>query len=50
MYGVMREMDGSRIIDTTSGWFHKKKSDVVSVHIYFKLMKLNKSFRPMVLS
>ena len=50
MYGVMREMDGSRIIDTTSGWFHKKKSDVVSVHIYFKLMKLHKSFRPMVLS
>lgn len=50
MYEILRQADPSRIIDTTSGWFHKTKSDVVSVHIYFKLMKLRESAKPMVLS
>lgn len=52
MYNVLRKMDSSRIIDTASGWFRPKNSDVVSEHIYFKKVKVKnkKRERPVFLS
>ncbi len=50
-YAAFKEMDSSRIFDTTSGWFKTTASDVESDHIYFKPIKLkNVTGRPMVLS
>ena len=36
MYELLKSLDNTRIIDTTSGWFRQKKSDVDSRHVYFK--------------
>ena len=50
-YTFCREIDSTRVYDTTSGWFKKKLSDVESEHIYFKPIKLKRnSERPLVLS
>lgn len=50
-YEKFKSLDPSRIIDTTSGWFKEKMSDVESDHVYFKTVKLkSKKGRPMVLS
>lgn len=38
-YDRLKSLDDSRIIDSTSGWFHGKKSDVDSLHVYFKKLK-----------
>ena len=35
VYEKFRSLDDTRIIDTTSGWFRRKHSDVESLHIYF---------------
>ena len=50
MYELLKELDNTRIIDSTSGWFKKKKSDVESLHIYFKPVKIKESSRPIILS
>ena len=51
MYEFFKEKDLSRVFDSTSGWFWQKKSDVDSIHVYFKKVKLPKrSGRPIVLS
>ncbi len=51
MYDRLRELDTTRFIDSTSGWFNRKKSDVESLHVYFKPVKMpKKSKRPVVLS
>ena len=50
-YHCLKQLDPTRIYDTTSGWFKTKDSDVESDHIYFKPVKLkNVKGRPMVLS
>lgn len=50
-YEYFKEKDTSRIYDTTSGWFQRKKSDVRSEHIYFKRLKAGKDDgRPFVIS
>ena len=49
-YKEFKNLDGTRIFDSTSGWFEKKLSDVKSEHIYFKPIKLKESERPLVLS
>ena len=50
-YDVLREMDDSRIIDATSGWFRRRKSDVDSRHIYFGPWgQLKPSDKPLFLS
>ncbi len=50
-YTLMKAWDKTRIFDTTSGWFTETKSDVESIHIYFKPVKLkNATRRPAVLS
>ena len=51
VYERMRALDDSRVIDATSGWFRRKKSDVDSRHIYFgPWSQLKASDRPLVLS
>ena len=51
MYEYFKDKDTTRVFDSTSGWFWQKKSDVDSLHIYFKKVKLPKSSgRPIVLS
>jgi len=50
MYALLHKLDPSRFIDSTSGWFKKKESDVESIHVYFKPVKLKPSKKPIVLS
>ena len=49
-YERLKALDNSRFIDSTSGWFHQKKSDVDSLHIYFKKLHLGKEDKPQLLS
>ncbi len=51
MYHRLRELDSSRFIDTTSGWFRRTQTDVESLHIYFgSWHQLKPSDKPLVLS
>ncbi len=50
MYNILKKIDSSRFIDSTSGWFRGKKTDVESLHIYFKKLKLTKTKKPQVIS
>ena len=50
MYDFVKELDDSRLIDSTSGWFWQEKSDFDSVHIYFKTIKLAVKDRPLLVS
>lgn len=51
MYKKMKELDPTRIVDSTSGWFRRRESDVDSRHIYFKVLKpKNPDGRPLVIS
>lgn len=51
IYGELKEYDGTRLYDATSGWFKGKESDVDSEHIYFKNIRMkNGGERPLVLS
>ena len=49
-YRRLKMLDSSRFIDSTSGWFHQKESDVDSLHIYFRELHLGKEKRPQLLS
>ena len=49
-YDELKSLDSSRFVDSTSGWFHQKKSDVDSLHIYFGKLKLGKQKLPQLLS
>lgn len=49
-YQLVKELDNTRVIDATSGWFYGKKSDVLSLHVYFKKIKLTKSDLPIIVS
>ena len=43
--------DNTRFVDSTSGWFRQKKSDVDSRHVYFRKVKLKGDGKmPLVLS
>ncbi|MBQ7314659.1 MAG: MFS transporter [Clostridia bacterium] len=50
MYDRLRALDGTRFIDSASGWFKGGTSDVESEHIYFRRVKLRPSDKPIVLS
>ena len=50
VYEQLRKLDDTRFIDTTSGWFRRKKTDVDSRHVYFKPVKLKAGEKPLVLS
>ena len=49
-YEHFKKLDPSRIWDATSGWFQTNKSDVLSEHVYFKPLNLQKDGRPLILS
>ena len=49
-YDELKSLDPGRFIDSTSGWFHQKKSDVDSLHIYFGKLQLGKQKLPQFLS
>ncbi|MBP5744076.1 MAG: glycoside hydrolase family 2, partial [Oscillospiraceae bacterium] len=49
-YRKLKAVDGSRIVDSTSGWFHQRLSDVDSLHIYFGKLRLGKQPLPQLLS
>lgn len=51
MYDTLLELDSSRFIDTNSGWFGRHKTQIESLHVYFKPVKLKKKYdKPVVLS
>ncbi len=50
MYAKLKSLDNTRFIDTASGWFSGAESDVESLHVYFKPVKIAKSDKPIVLS
>ena len=49
-YHRLRALDSSRFIDTASGWFIPRESDVDSPHVYFKPVKCRPADKPLVLS
>ncbi len=50
VYEIFRTLDDTRFIDSTSGWFRQKKTDVDSRHVYFKPIQLKAEDKPLVLS
>ncbi len=50
MYEELKNLDDTRFIDSTSGWFRNKLSDFESLHIYFKKLKIKKSKKPIFIS
>ena len=50
VYDIFRDLDDTRFIDSTSGWFRQKKTDVDSRHVYFKPIRLKAEGKPLVLS
>ena len=49
-YYRLRARDQTRFIDSTSGWFHQTASDVDSLHIYFRKLRLGTEKKPQLLS
>lgn len=47
---ILKQLDNTRLIDSTSGWFDQKVSDLSSLHIYFKKIRLKKDKRPIIIS
>ena len=51
VYEQFKKLDDTRFVDSTSGWFRQKKSDVDSRHVYFRKVKLKgDGVQPLVLS
>ena len=50
VYSIFRSFDDTRFIDSTSGWFRRRKTDVDSRHVYFRKVKLKGGRKPLVLS
>ena len=50
IYHHLKAMDDTRWIDSTSGWFRRKETDVDSRHVYFKPIQLKAGEKPLVLS
>lgn len=50
MYKRLSALDKSRIIDTASGWFFCKESDIVSPHVYFKKIRVKPQKKPVLIS
>ena len=49
-YETLKALDGSRFIDTASGWFTGCKNELDSRHIYFRRIKLKAKDKPLYLS
>ena len=51
VYERFKKLDDTRFIDSTSGWFRRKKTDVNSRHVYFRKVALKgDGVKPLVLS
>jgi len=50
VYEQFRKLDDTRWIDSTSGWFRRKMTDVDSRHVYFRKVELEGKDKPLVLS
>lgn len=51
LYQMFKEKDPQRLFDSTSGWFKQNKSDVESLHMYFRTRHLKtESSLPLFLS
>lgn len=51
LFSLVKTWDQSRFVDATSGWFWQKDSDVESLHVYFKKIKLpKKPKKPIIVS
>ena len=50
VYEQFKKLDDTRFIDSTSGWFRRKKTDVDSRHVYFRKVNLKAGKKPLVLS
>ena len=50
MYDLVKALDGTRLVDSTSGWFAQNKNDFDSEHIYFRLKKLKVKERPLFIT
>lgn len=50
MYDYVKNLDNTRLIDSTSGWFWQDKNDFDSEHIYFKVIPLKVKDRPLFVS
>ncbi len=51
MYRLVKKLDSTRIIDSTSGWFTRRLSDADSRHVYFKKIKSGRiGTKPVVIS
>ena len=49
-YRRLRELDDTRFIDSTSGWFRGGETDVDSRHVYFRRYRFRRAKKPVVLS
>lgn len=49
-YLKLKELDSTRLIDATSGWFERKNTDFNSLHIYFRRIKLKENKKPIFIS
>lgn len=49
-YKMIKELDPTRVVDTTSGWHDLGSSDVISKHIYFTPIHVKTGNKPYVLS
>ena len=50
IYTFLKTQDPTRLYDAASGWFSQKESDFDSLHVYFRMKKLEPKERPMLLS
>jgi len=51
LYSIVKSKAPDKIIDSTSGWFQRRDSDVDSRHVYFKPVKINKpTDKPIIIS
>ena len=49
-YALLKNLDDTRFIDTTSGWFKCGNSDFESKHVYFRKIKIKPCDKPVVVS
>ena len=49
-YDLLKSIDNTRVVDSTSGWFKEIKSDVESLHVYFRKIKFKHKDKPLIVS
>lgn len=50
LYQMVKKLDDTRLVDSTSGWFAQKENDFDSEHIYFRVEEPQVKTRPMFVS